>query len=118
MPRTHRGARRLAILVAAIVAIAVVIAPTASAKPARAVISHVELFKAHNGSLVVTAWADLTGHLRDVRRPGDATARLTLRLSDGAQSAVDQMRGDAPELRARAPELDIHFGRAYAKLVQ
>jgi len=87
-PRIHRGARRLAILVAAIAAIAVVIAPTASARPARAVISHVELYKAHNGSLVVTAWADLTGHLRDVRRPGDATARLTLRLSDGAHSAV------------------------------
>lgn len=86
--RIGRGARRLVILVTAIAAIAVVIAPTASAKPARAVISHVELYKAHNGSLVVTAWADLTGHLRDVRRPGDATARLTLRLSDGAQSAV------------------------------
>jgi hypothetical protein len=35
-----------------------------------------------------------------------------------AQGAVDQMRADARELRARAPELDIHFGRAYAKLVE
>ena len=35
-----------------------------------------------------------------------------------AQGAVDRMRADAKELRARAPELDIHFGRAYTKLVE
>ena len=87
-PRIPRGARRLAILVATIAAIAAVVTPADTAAPARAGINHVELYKAHNGSLVVTAWANLTGHLRDVRRPGDAVARLTLRLSDGTNSAV------------------------------
>ena len=86
--RIHRGARGLTVLAVAIAAIAAVMAPAASATPGRAVISHVDLYKAHNGDFVVTAWADLTGRLRDVRRPGDAIARLTMHLSDGTHSAV------------------------------
>jgi len=35
-----------------------------------------------------------------------------------AQSAVDEMGAHAAALRAVAPDLDIHFGAAYAKLVE
>ena len=35
-----------------------------------------------------------------------------------AEAVVQQMHGDAKRLRALAPELDIHFGAAYARIVQ
>ena len=58
----------------------------------RAVITDVQLFRDRTGpdrgALVVTARADLTAHAGDIRRHGDATARLTIRLSDGTHRAV------------------------------
>ena len=75
-------------VVSAIVVVAVALAAVASASAAeRAVITNVELFRdrtgADRGALVITARVDLRGQIPDVRRHGDAFARLSLLVSDG-----------------------------------
>ena len=75
-------------VVSTIIVVAVALAAVASASAAeRAVITNVELFRdrtgADRGALVITARVDLRGQIPDVRRHGDAFARLSLLVSDG-----------------------------------
>ena len=61
-----------------------------------------------------------TGDYDGIGRSGDEMWVICagpFRSRAEAQGAADRMRADAKELHARVPELDIHFGRAYAKLV-
>jgi len=62
-----------------------------------------------------------TGDYGSIRRSGDEMWVICagpFSSQAEAQRAVDRMRADARELRSRAPDLDIHFGSAYARLVQ